>query len=180
VWCLTPFSDLNLLQQQQVFLIEQSCHLSPWSFETITGLNHEQYWSMAVLNESIHLVDKTVYAYIIGMPIVGTTDWELLNLSVTPVRQGQGIGTGLLQFTFNKLVYEGVKRVLLEVRESNRVAIHLYQRVGFFQIGVRKQYYITSNKTRENAWVMACDLSNHTYDEQLTSKSLAQAGGNLA
>jgi ribosomal-protein-alanine N-acetyltransferase len=180
VWYLTPFSALNTLQQQQIALIEQSCHLSPWSFKAITQLNHKQYWSMAVLNKSGHLIDKTVNAYIIGMPIASTTDWELLNLSVSPIRQGQGIGTYLLRFTLNNLVNQGIKRVLLEVRESNIPAIHLYQRVGFFQIGLRKQYYVTTNKARENAWIMACDLSNYIYDEQLTSKLIAQAGGSSA
>lgn len=180
MWYLTPFSALNSLQRQQIVSIEQLCHISPWSLETITQLNHKQYWSMAVLNENIHLIDKTVYAYIVGMPVVSTTDWELLNLSISPIWQGQGIGRYLLHFTLNKLADEGIKRVLLEVRESNRVAIHLYQRVGFFQIGLRKQYYVTTTKTKENAWVMAYDLSNYIYDEQLTSKLLAQAGGSSA
>ncbi len=176
---LVPFSALSLLQQQQIASIEQSCHILPWSFKTITQLNHEQYWSMALLNEASQLTSSQVYAYIIGMPIVGTTDWDLLNLTVTPIRQGQGIGTILLRFTLNQLANQGIKRVVLEVRESN-IAIHLYQRLGFFQIGLRKQYYITTTNIRENALIMACDISNYIHDEQLTFKSLAQAGGGSA
>jgi ribosomal-protein-alanine N-acetyltransferase len=45
----------------------------------------------------------------------------------------------------NELVSYGrrrrVRHVLLEVRRSNRPAIALYRRIGFFAMGVRARYY---------------------------------------
>ena len=48
-------------------------------------------------------------------------------------------------------------RIILEVRPSNTAAITLYQKLGYEQIGVRKNYYPANLETgsREDALVMA-------------------------
>jgi ribosomal-protein-alanine N-acetyltransferase len=47
--------------------------------------------------------------------------------------------------------------VFLEVRDSNRRAIRLYQQAGFNEIGLRKGYY-PATQGREDAIVMALIL----------------------
>ncbi len=49
----------------------------------------------------------------------------------------------------------GIKKIFLEVRESNIPAISLYNGFGFKQVGMRKDYY---EKPVENALLMLKEL----------------------
>ena len=53
-------------------------------------------------------------------------------------------------------VEEKPERITLEVRESNAPAIGLYQKLGFVEVGRRKNYY---EKPREDAILMDLNLS---------------------
>jgi ribosomal-protein-alanine N-acetyltransferase len=63
------------------------------------------------------------------------------NLAVAPPYRRRGIGTGLLTHVLNEGAKLGAHRATLEVRRSNEVARHLYERLGFATAGVRRAYY---------------------------------------
>ena len=63
---------------------------------------------------------------------------DLINIVVVKEYQGKGIGNKLLEFVVNNEEYE---KIMLEVRESNSTAIHLYEKFGFKEIYRRKKYY---------------------------------------
>ena len=63
------------------------------------------------------------------------------NLAVAPMYRRRGIGTGLLTYVLNEGAKLGAHRATLEVRRSNDVARHLYERLGFATAGVRRAYY---------------------------------------
>ena len=63
----------------------------------------------------------------------------------------------LLQHLIDTARRNAAKEVFLEVRESNRAAMRLYESTGFNQIAVRSRYY-NSNVTvcgREDAMLYA-------------------------
>jgi ribosomal-protein-alanine acetyltransferase len=66
---------------------------------------------------------------------------EILNLAVAPAWQGKGIGRRLMERALQEAVSAGVKRVFLEVRESNARARAFYLRLGFAEAGRRRGYY---------------------------------------
>lgn len=82
---------------------------------------------------------------------------HLLNFCISPDFQAKGVGfrafQGLLQH-FENTCYE---LVLLEVRQSNRAAIRLYQKIGFQVDGKRPNYYPTT-EGREDAVLMSLHL----------------------
>jgi len=61
---------------------------------------------------------------------------ELLNLAVEPGARRGGIGAALMEGLFELCAVWH-----LEVRQSNRAAIGLYERVGFLEVGRRAGYY---------------------------------------
>lgn len=63
------------------------------------------------------------------------------NLAVLPELRGQGLGTQLLEAIIVEAEHLGAELLTLEVRQSNDAARRLYLRAGFFQEGVRKNYY---------------------------------------
>ena len=64
--------------------------------------------------------------------------WELLNIAVEAGHQRQGIATSLLRHVLATL---GTEQITLEVSAVNLAARALYQKVGFVELGVRKQFY---------------------------------------
>ena len=63
------------------------------------------------------------------------------NVAVLPELRGQGIGTALMQRVFDEAHRLGARRATLEVRASNDGARRLYERLGFYVAGTRRDYY---------------------------------------
>lgn len=82
---------------------------------------------------------------------------ELLTIAIAPEQQGRGWGRALLNELLETLRRQGCRRLLLEVRESNRPARALYSKCGFIENGLRKHYYPTSSG-REHAVLMELGL----------------------
>jgi len=81
---------------------------------------------------------------------------HILNVSVDPSEQGQGIGRRMME---DLIAYARgrAETIFLEVRPSNTVAIRLYEHLGFNEIGIRKAYYPAKNG-REDAMMLALEL----------------------
>lgn len=69
------------------------------------------------------------------------TEAELRNIAVAPAYRRQGIATALLEDGSRRLYAASVKKLFLEVRESNLPAIQLYRSLGFTAQSRRKDYY---------------------------------------
>ena len=139
---------LNDADLADVMALERSAHSHPWrqsSFEDC--LKGRQKCWLAFFREQ--LVGLVVVTHAGG-------DAELLNISVAPQFQRKGIGQCLLEHAV-KCVKDKADMLFLEVRVSNRKAIELYAREGFFEVGQRKNYYPTVNG-HEDALLMARQL----------------------
>jgi ribosomal-protein-alanine N-acetyltransferase len=66
---------------------------------------------------------------------------DVQTIAVVPEREGQGIGTALLETLIKRAAAFGARDVLLEVRADNPRAQRLYRWFGFEQIHVRPRYY---------------------------------------
>lgn len=82
---------------------------------------------------------------------IPNVELQILQLTVLPKKQGQRIGSCLLHNIIEVYCDKGVESVVLEVRESNAIAIHMYEKAGFVMTGTRPLYYPDG----ENALLMA-------------------------
>lgn len=92
-----------------------------------------------------------------GVMSVAVGEAHILNLTVRPESQGQGLGRKMLKHFLSLALRHNADLVLLEVRPSNTAALALYSKMGFNEIGVRKGYYPGPNG-REDALVLALNL----------------------
>ena len=94
---------------------------------------------------------------IIGFYIVCVVVDELhiLNIVVAKAYQGKGF-SHMLMHSIMEVAQKNrsVRKLFLEVRMSNMIAQNLYRQWQFEQIAIRKGYYQTDNKEREDAVVM--------------------------
>jgi ribosomal-protein-alanine N-acetyltransferase len=68
------------------------------------------------------------------------TVWHVMNIAIDLDRQRMGLASRLLAELYAR-VDDDRARFTLEVRRSNEVAIHLYEREGFRAAGTRRRYY---------------------------------------
>jgi len=92
-----------------------------------------------------------------GVMSVAAGESHILNLTVNPDAQRQGIGTRLLKHFMQLARRHSADIVMLEVRPSNIPAIRLYEKLGFNEIGVRRNYY-PAQDGREDALLLALSL----------------------
>ncbi len=100
----------------------------------------------------VYEIDSEVLGYI-GFRATDETS-EMMNFAVSPKAQGMKIGSNLLAYSLAYLKQIGVKKIMLEVRKSNTRAQHIYEKFGFIQSYIRKNYYET-----EDAYVYMKEVS---------------------
>ena len=94
--------------------------------------------------------------YFVAM--LGAGEMHLLNLTVAPALQRQGLGRALLRRLCAEGRLLGAAILWLEVRASNQAARRLYAAFGFAEVGLRRAYYPQHAGQREDAVVMSLPL----------------------
>lgn len=82
---------------------------------------------------------------------------ELLLLVLDKPWHGKGIASAFLRQLI-ELIGSHADNLFLEVRPSNLAAVHLYEAVGFNQIGERPNYYPGVRGQREDALLYGLSL----------------------
>lgn len=138
---------------ERVCEIEQQAHSHPWSRKTIESCLHGRYFHRVLL----HCGEPI--GYFIAEKVADEA--TLMNISVAPHMQGQGLGLALANELISLCRAQDITQLFLEVRASNHSAIGLYLKLGFAEIARRKDYYPVDNG-REDAIVMRLSLEETT------------------
>lgn len=133
------------LDLEQVCLIEQESFSDPWSKGTFVN-------SLSNANE-IYIVaeeDNVILGYCGMWNIVG--EGNITNVAVKSDYRGKKIGKALVTRLLELGEELGVYDFTLEVRVGNKSAIALYEKLGFEQAGVRKNYYVMPTEDAIIMW----------------------------
>lgn len=114
--------------------IEEESFSLPWSYKSFEESLQLQYSSFFVA-----VIDGIVAGYI-GTYLIGG-DIDITNIAVKKSFRRQGIADKLIEEVFTYAKEEKVEFINLEVRVSNIPARTLYEKYGFVQIGLRKNFY---------------------------------------
>ncbi len=130
----------------------------------IEAKNYKFPWSEGIFIDCIKSPNYSCWVceeldVIVGYSIVSILAGEahIMNINVDPDIQKQGVGSKLLE-NMIELARKKAETIMLEVRPSNEIAVSLYKKRGFNEIGVRKGYYPAENGRREDAVMLALDL----------------------
>ena len=128
----------------QVAEIERQIFSIPWSEKAFRDSMESDNTIYIVAKENNNVAG---YA---GM-YLSFEEGNITNVAVNPLSRRKGIGEKIVRDILNRAYEKGVRDVFLEVRETNSVAIALYEKIGFNEEGIRKNFY---DKPRENALIM--------------------------
>ena len=132
----------------QIAELEKLCFSDPWSEKSIeTELSCRlSYWLVAMEGEQ-------VVGYVGSQTVIDASD--MMNVAVHPDFRRRGIAEALVAALEDGLRQRGSRELTLEVRDSNVPAIALYEKMGFRQVGLRKNYY---RNPKEDARILRKDL----------------------
>jgi ribosomal-protein-alanine N-acetyltransferase len=139
----------------------------PADIPSVGAVERDSYafpWSEGIFRDCLRVgylcrvaeLEGGVVAY--GVVAMGAGEAHILNLCVRPDLRGHGVGRQMLMLLLERARQAGMTETFLEVRPSNRLAIALYQSVGFVQVGLRRGYY-QAEQGREDALVLRLDLT---------------------
>jgi [ribosomal protein S18]-alanine N-acetyltransferase len=148
-----PLLNLRPMREEdlyQVMAIEQVAYPFPWTPGIFQDCLCVGYCCWLVE------IDKRVVGY--GVMSVVIDESHILNLCIHPEWQGRGLGRKLILRLLKIARQHGAETAFLEVRESNLAALALYGKLGFVEIGRRRNYYPATEGEREDALVMSLEL----------------------
>ena len=159
-------AELSFLPMQasdldEVLKIESVSHIHPWTKGNFSDSLAAGHWAYCIRPQDDQMVKGSyldpaiLWAYCILFPAVD--ELHLLNITVSPHLRKLGLGQRMMAAIEGVAAQQKMPRIILEVRPTNTAALALYQKLGYEQIGVRKNYYPASQETgaREDALVMA-------------------------
>lgn len=134
----------------RIYDLEVNNFSSPWSLDNLKKELKTQN------NDHLYYVvenDNDVIAFI-GIWIL-YDEAHIMSIVVDKAFKKKGIATKLLSEILKNFDNKIIKKMLLEVRNSNLPAIKLYEKLGFKQLYIRKNYYTAPI---EDAIVMELNL----------------------
>ncbi len=142
----------------EVIAIENQVFTVPWSYniflDELTQENRVYF---------VARVDKKIVGYV-GL-FFFSGEGHITTLAVDPLFQRRGLARLLLIKILTEAIERGLFQLSLEVRASNIVARHLYEKFGFEVAYVRQGYY---TKPVEDALVMILkNLNDPEYKKRL-------------
>ena len=119
------------------------------NIKDILQTEFDEFWTYEILqqellsNNSKYIVAKSLDNIIVGFAgikiILDTA--ELMNIVTKKSFRANGIGKLMLEYLINMCKNEKIKTLNLEVNSQNTIAINLYKKYNFKEVGLRKKYY---------------------------------------
>lgn len=155
------FLPMQAADLDEVLKIESVSHIHPWTKGNFSDSLAAGHWAYCIrpqvdqIVKGSYLDPAILWAYCILFPAVD--ELHLLNITVSPHLRKLGLGQRMMAAIEGVAAQQKMPRIILEVRPTNTAALALYEKLGYEQIGMRKNYYPANPETgsREDALVMA-------------------------
>lgn len=147
---INPFDKSDI---EEAVKLEKECFSSPWSekgFEC--AINEGLSYFISAKNET---GDFMGYA---GM-YSAADEGYIYNIAVWTEYRSNGVGSALLKNLLEYSEKSGLLFLSLEVRKSNINAIKFYEKLGFKELGIRKNFY---DFPKEDAVIMSYYFNKNT------------------
>lgn len=145
---LVPMDRSHL---EGIAALERTCFSHPWSVDMLAEELYNETASFLVAEGE----DGSVLGYA-GLHVV-LDEGYIDNVAVDPAYRRQGIADALID-TFVRFGAAKLAFLTLEVRAGNAPAIALYEKLGFREVGRRKNYYRAEH---EDALLMTVEFDRH-------------------
>lgn len=148
---------MDLSHVDDVVAIEKLSFKTPWS--------RDAFISEIVRNKCaryrIIKIGERVIAY--GGMWIMVDEAHITNIAVAPKYRGEGIGNVIVEDMINCARGLNINSMTLEARKSNTIALNLYSKFGFKEVGIRKGYYQDTGEDAVIMWKTISPAIDGTY-----------------
>ncbi len=116
----------------------------PWSYDAFYKTLSDENYIVIIAKDADALLGYCVL-------LCTGEEADITNVCTAPAARGKGVATVMLTALMEEGENRGVAEFFLEVREGNVPARSLYTKLGFEEIGLRKNYY---EEPKEHAVLM--------------------------
>lgn len=128
---ILPMDETHL---KDLALLEKQCFSTPWSENALKAELEKENSRFFVA-----ITKNEVSGYVGANNVLG--ELYIDNIAVFYNYRGFGIGEALLRHLIDVAKAENCSLITLEVRVSNTPARNLYEKLGFKNVGLRKNFY---------------------------------------
>ena len=115
--------------------IEEECFpKEPWSFKMLASSFETENFHGVLAEDGDEIIGY-------GGITVAFDTADIANVAVTEPYRHSGVGTAIIAELLKTAAANGAKKVFLEVRVSNSIAMELYLKSGFKGVYARTRYY---------------------------------------
>lgn len=130
---------------EEMYHIEEEAFATPWPRKSLAmEVEKNPLAHYLVVEEDLEVVAYGGFWKLADEGHIG-------NIAVRRNRRGMGYGTVLMEGLLALAKELEIAALTLEVRPSNKEALALYGKFGFYKAGVRKKYY---SDTGEDGWIL--------------------------
>ena len=96
--------------------------------------------------------NKQLVGYVFGNIFTANRKKHCMNLAIAILQEytGKGYGTKLMNTIEEYAINNGITRLELEVAKTNKVAISLYQKIGFEVEGIKRNAFLVNGKYEDD------------------------------
>ena len=127
-----------------VAALEEENFSRPWSYDAFYKTLSDENYIVIIAKDTDALFGNCVL-------LCMGEEADITNVCTAPAARAKGVATAMLGALMDAGKSRGVVEFFLEVRESNVPARSLYTKLGFEEIGLRKNYY---EEPKEHAVLM--------------------------
>jgi ribosomal-protein-alanine N-acetyltransferase len=131
--------------------IHRHCFGDPWTEESFRALLSD------AATFGFTCDDDAGEAFVLIRAAAGEA--EVLTLATVPQARRRGLASLLLDAAIREGNSRGIRRLFLEVAETNQPALALYTKTGFSTVGKRSDYYASKQGPAVNALILRRDLN---------------------
>ncbi|MCS1352124.1 ribosomal protein S18-alanine N-acetyltransferase [Mechercharimyces sp. CAU 1602] len=141
------FRAMKIEDIPAVLEVEHASFPTPWTRQAfIQEIKHNRMAHYTVVE-----VAERVIGYC-GMWVI-MDEAHITNFAILPTFRGYSLGESTMHYVRQLALMLGATKMTLEVRPSNKVALALYQKLGFEQKGIRPRYYSDNHEDAIIMWV---------------------------
>ena len=138
---------------EQVMVIERTSFESPWTKNNF----FDEFKNSDLSTQLVMEVDGRIISFAIIWIIID--ECHLANIAVHPDYRRRGVAEILLEKIIEIAREKKCKKIMLEVRKSNKPAMELYAKYRFEKVGIRKNYYNDGFMRQEDTVLMDLNIT---------------------
>lgn len=128
------YREMKETDVEAIATLEKNIFPDAWSARSIRETFMQTQAMIMVAEEADVIIGYSIIYYVMD-------ESEIARIAVEESKRHMGVAKSLLDEMILRLKEKGIQKILLDVRESNVPARRFYEKYGFSQDGIRKNYY---------------------------------------